>query len=152
MNTAISNVIGRVAAHKAATCGSRRVAIATLSSSVSGTPVRSTVAGIAPILSSHNAKVIKDSYIVELKDSAAASSQQVLQSHLAWLTSYIKQANARAPAFHDANRITNIYKHVMLGYGGRFEPAILELIRRSKDVESIERNAQMYLAETQHID
>ncbi|KAJ2582631.1 proteinase B, partial [Coemansia sp. RSA 1836] len=71
-------------------------------------------------------------------------------SHFAWLANNIHEANARAPAFKDANRINHIYKDAIVGYSGQFEPEILERIRHSSDVAYVEKDSVVYASETQN--
>ncbi|KAJ1900917.1 proteinase B [Coemansia sp. IMI 209127] len=124
------------------------VVVAALATAASGSPVRSTVVSTAPLLSSYDSESIQDNYIVVLKDSA--SGQQALQNHFTWLTSDIQDANARAPAFQDANRVNHVYRDALIGYAGKFEPAILDRIRRSEDVAYVEKDSTVYALETQH--
>ncbi|KAJ2637404.1 proteinase B, partial [Coemansia sp. RSA 1694] len=109
------------------------VVVAVFATAVAGSPMRSTVVSTAPLLASYDTEVIPDSYIVVFKDDVAPGNH-ALQSHFAWLANNIHEANARAPAFKDANRINHIYKDAIVGYSGQFEPEILERIRHSSDV------------------
>ncbi|KAJ1833926.1 proteinase B [Coemansia sp. RSA 2711] len=124
------------------------VVVAAIATAVAGSPVETRVVGAAPLLASYEAESIPDNYIVVLKESARPI-QQILDGHFSWLTADIQQANARAPAFQDANRVNHIYSDAMLGYAGRFEPEILERIRSSDDVEYVERDSVAYALDTQ---
>ncbi|KAJ2684500.1 proteinase B [Coemansia spiralis] len=101
---------------------------------------------MAPLLGSNHAEVVPDSYIVILKDNTK-SGQSLLQGHLAWLTSTIREANARAPPLKDANQIRHIYDEGIFGYSGKFEPEILERIRRSEVVAFVEKDATVHVPE-----
>lgn len=114
---------------------------------VSGNLVRTTVVGSAPLLASYDAETIPENYIVVFKDSTAPSKHQ-LQSHFAWLTSDIKHANARAPAYENANKIKHVYNDVLVGYAGQFEPEILQRIRHSEDVAYVEKDSMVYASDT----
>ncbi|KAJ1963026.1 proteinase B [Dipsacomyces acuminosporus] len=122
--------------------------VAVLATSVAASPMRPTVVGTAPLLASYDAEVIPDSYIVVFKDSVKPT-KELLQGHFTWLTHDIKEANARAPAYKDANRINHIYNEAIIGYAGQFEPEILERIRSSGDVAYVEKDSVVYASETQ---
>ncbi|KAJ2255325.1 proteinase B, partial [Coemansia sp. RSA 454] len=124
------------------------VVVAAIVTVVAGSPLTARVVGSAPLLASYEAETIPDSYIVVLKDGAR-SAQHVLDGHFSWLTTDINQANARAPAFRDSNRVNHIYSDTMVGYAGRFEPSVLERIRSSNDVEYVERDSIVYALDTQ---
>ncbi|KAJ2665879.1 proteinase B [Coemansia sp. RSA 1199] len=124
------------------------VVVAAIVTVVAGSPLTTRVVGSAPLLASYEAETIPDSYIVVLKDGAR-SAQHVLDGHFSWLTTDINQANARAPAFRDSNRVNHIYSDTMVGYAGRFEPAVLERIRSSSDVDYVERDSVVYALDTQ---
>ncbi|KAI9503911.1 peptidase S8/S53 domain-containing protein [Coemansia spiralis] len=125
------------------------VVVAAIAGTVAGSPVRSTVVGTAPLLSGYDAESIPDNYIVVLKD-AAAPGKQALQAHFAWLTNDIHEANARAPAFQDANAINHVYSDAIVGYAGKFEQSILDRIRKSDDVAYVEKDSVVYALETQN--
>ncbi|KAJ1729942.1 proteinase B [Coemansia biformis] len=114
-----------------------------------GSPLDARAVPAAPLLGDYNTEVIADSYIVVMKD-ARKPAKNVLDGHFAWLTADIAQANARAPAARDANRIDHVYRDALVGYAGQFEPEILERIRASGDVAYVERDSVVYALETQH--
>ncbi|KAJ2473898.1 proteinase B [Coemansia sp. RSA 2322] len=124
------------------------VVVAAFASAAVGSPMRSTVVGTAPLLASYDAEVIPDSYIVVFKDDVKPG-KQTLQNHFAWLTSDIQEANARAPAFRDANRIKHIYSDAIVGYAGQFEPEILDRIRHSDEVAYVEKDSVVYASDIQ---
>ncbi|KAJ2773418.1 proteinase B [Coemansia linderi] len=101
---------------------------------------------MAPLWGDNHAEVVPNSYIVILKDNTK-SGQSLLQGHLAWLTSTIREANARAPSLKDANQIRHIYDEGIFGYSGKFEPEILERIRRSEVVAFVEKDATVHVPE-----
>ncbi|KAJ2043193.1 proteinase B [Coemansia sp. S16] len=125
------------------------VVVAVLATATAGSPMRNTVVSTAPLLASYDTEVIPDSYIVVFKDDVKPG-QHTLQSHFAWLTNNIHEANARAPSFKDANRINHIYKDGVVGYSGQFEPEILERIRHSEEVAYVEKDSVVYASETQN--
>ncbi|KAJ2747178.1 proteinase B, partial [Coemansia sp. BCRC 34490] len=124
------------------------IVVAAIANSVAGGPLSNTALRVAPLLSSVDADNIADNYIVVLKGSAALG-QQALQNHFAWLTSDIQQANARAPAFQDANKVNHIYRDTIVGYSGKFEAEILDRIRQSDDVAHVERDTTVYALDTE---
>ncbi|KAJ1734312.1 proteinase B [Coemansia sp. Benny D160-2] len=124
------------------------IVVAAIANSVAGGPLSNTALRVAPLLSSVDAENIADNYIVVLKGSAALG-QQALQNHFAWLTSDIQQANARAPAFQDANKVNHIYRDTIVGYSGKFEAEILDRIRQSDDVAHVERDTTVYALDTE---
>ncbi|KAJ2852738.1 proteinase B [Coemansia brasiliensis] len=124
------------------------VVVAAIATVVSGSPLYPRVVGDAPLLASYEAENIPDNYIVVLKDSSKPV-KQILDGHFSWLTTDIQEANARAPSSHDANRVNHIYSDAMVGYAGRFEPEILDRIRKSDDVDYVERDSVVYALETQ---
>ncbi|KAJ1947916.1 proteinase B [Kickxella alabastrina] len=124
------------------------VFVAVIAAVVAGNPMRSSVIGIAPLLASSEAEVIPDKYIVVFKDSVRPGRAS-LQSHFAWLTNNINEANARAPAYRDANKIEHIYQDALVGYSGKFEPEILDRIRQSNEVAYVEKDSVVYALETQ---
>ncbi|KAJ2225522.1 proteinase B [Coemansia sp. RSA 1722] len=124
------------------------VFVAVVASVVAGSPVRSTVVGTAPLLASYDAEVIPDNYIVVFKDHIKPGKQS-LQGHFSWLTSSIQEANARAPAYKDSNKINHIYQDALVGYAGQFEPEILDRIRHSDEVAYVEKDSVVYALDTQ---
>ncbi|KAJ2725464.1 proteinase B [Coemansia sp. Benny D115] len=125
------------------------VVVAVMATVVAGSPVRSTVVTTAPLLASYDAETIPDSYIVVFKDHVKPGKES-LQNHFTWLTSNINEANARAPAYKDANKVNHIYQDALVGYAGQFEPEILERIRHSDEVAYVERDSVAYALDTQN--
>ncbi|KAJ1644015.1 proteinase B [Coemansia asiatica] len=123
--------------------------VAIVAGIVSGSPVRSTVVGTAPLLASYDAEVVPDSYIVVFKDHIKPGKHS-LQSHFSWLTSSIQEANARAPAYKDANKINHVYQDALVGYAGQFEPEILDRIRQADEVAYVEKDSVVYALDTQN--
>ncbi|KAI8323136.1 serine protease 1 [Martensiomyces pterosporus] len=123
--------------------------VAVLAASVAASPMRSTAVSAAPLLASYDSEVIPDSYIVVFKDTVKPGKES-LQSHFTWLTSNIAEANARAPAYKDANKINHIYNEAIIGYAGQFEPEILERIRQSSDIAYVEKDSVVYASDTQN--
>ncbi|KAJ1679119.1 proteinase B [Spiromyces aspiralis] len=98
------------------------------------------------LLSSTNADVIDDHYIVVFKDGVKPEAE-TFRSHFAWLTNFITLANTRDG--NDFNTITHIYENAVLGYAGRFKKEVLEHIRRSDDIAFIEKDSVMYASEVE---
>ncbi|KAJ2809183.1 proteinase B [Coemansia guatemalensis] len=124
------------------------VFVAAVATAVVGSPLDTRVVATAPLLGSYDIEGIPDNYIVVMKDSARPS-KQVLDGHFSWLTTDIEQANARAPAYRDANRISHVYSDAIVGYAGQFEPNVLDRIRASNDVAYVERDSIVYALDTQ---
>ncbi|ORY04518.1 hypothetical protein K493DRAFT_311363 [Basidiobolus meristosporus CBS 931.73] len=98
----------------------------------------------APIISSLDAEVIPNSYIVVLK----SGSRNSLLSHQAWLTSMLQISNADSQA--EANQIKHIYDaDGFRGYSGRFHEDVIERIREMDDVAYIEADSMVYASELQ---
>ncbi|PIA19209.1 hypothetical protein COEREDRAFT_79167 [Coemansia reversa NRRL 1564] len=124
------------------------VFVAAVATVVVGSPLNTRVVNSAPLLGSYGIENIQDNYIIVMKDSARPS-KQVLDGHFSWLTTDIEQANARAPAYRDANRINHVYSDAIVGYAGQFEPDVLDRIRGSSDVAYVERDSMAYALDTQ---
>ncbi|KAJ2084158.1 proteinase B [Coemansia sp. RSA 988] len=124
------------------------VIVAAVTTVVAGSPLNTRVVATAPLLGSYDIESIPDNYIVVMKDSARPS-KQVLDGHFSWLTTNIEQANTRAPAYRDANRISHVYSDAIVGYAGQFEPEVLDRIRGSSDVAYVERDSMVYALDTQ---
>ncbi|KAJ1850138.1 proteinase B [Coemansia sp. RSA 2703] len=125
------------------------VFVAVVAGMVAGSPIRSTVVGTAPLLASYDSEVVPDNYIVVFKDHIKPG-KHALQSHFAWLTNSIQEANARAPAYKDANKVNHIYQDALVGYAGQFEPEVLDRIRESEDVAYVERDSVVYALDVQN--
>jgi len=98
----------------------------------------------APLISSLDADVIPDSYIVVFKKDAPASS---LMNHFTRLNSLIDLANIRG---NDENELKHVYNMEKLkGYAGKFSPNVLEKIRESEDVAYVEKDSVVYTTELQ---
>ncbi|KAJ1944412.1 proteinase B, partial [Linderina macrospora] len=112
-------------------------------------PLGLTVDSAAPLLASYESEVIPDSYIVVFKDNVAPR-KQAFQSHFTWLANDIQAANARSPLNHEANKISHVYEDAIVGYSGRFQPEILERIRKSPDVAYVEKDSMVYASDIEH--
>jgi len=98
---------------------------------------------LAPLISSSNADVVPDSYIVVFKDGVRAND------HSAWASSLHKR-DLTANGMWD--NIASGVKHVydmgsFQGLAGRFRPDVLDEIRKNPDVEYIERDQLVYASD-----
>ncbi|KAF9130839.1 serine protease [Mortierella sp. 14UC] len=98
---------------------------------------------LAPLISSSNADVVPDSYIIVFKDGVRAND------HSAWATSLHKR-DLSANGIWD--NIASGVKHVydmgsFQGLAGRFRPDVLDEIRKNPDVDYIERDQLVYASE-----
>lgn len=101
---------------------------------VTAVPVLQTSEGLAPLLSSIDAEVIADSYIVVLKKNLPASR---LDSHRKWIRA-IHEDSIPLKDLVDSDIASGI-KHTydtpnLKGYSGKFSEHVLERIRASKEV------------------
>ncbi|KAF7726346.1 serine protease [Apophysomyces ossiformis] len=89
---------------------------------------------------------IADSYIIMLKNNL---SPQDLANHATWIKSTVERTDR--PWFLDSrNGIEHVYDTPYIkGYSGRFDDAIIRLIRSSPDVAYIERDSMVYANELQ---
>ncbi|KAF9091121.1 serine protease [Mortierella sp. GBA35] len=98
---------------------------------------------LAPVISSFNADVVPDSYIVVFKDGVRA------KDHSAWASDLHKR-DLSANGIWD--NIASGVKHVydmgsFQGFAGRFRPDVLDEIRKNPDVDYIERDQLVYASE-----
>jgi cerevisin len=104
----------------------------------------------APILSSSNAEVIPNSYIIKFKDHVTESSAS---DHHSWVQDIHSskedermdlKKRGQLPLVDDVFRgLKHTYKvgqHFM-GYSGHFDESVIEEVRRHPDVEYIERDS-----------
>ncbi|KAK9763266.1 proteinase B [Basidiobolus ranarum] len=100
----------------------------------------------APIISSLDAEIIPNSYIVVLKDT----SRDSLLNHQAWLTSFLQVANVNSQSDVEVNQIKHIYDaDGFRGYAGRFQSEVVERIREMDDVAYIEADSMVYISDLQ---
>ncbi|KAG0266279.1 serine protease [Linnemannia exigua] len=98
---------------------------------------------LAPLISSSNADVVPDSYIVVFKDGVRAND------HSAWASTLHKR-DLTANGMWD--NIASGVKHVydmgsFQGLAGRFRPDVLDEIRKNPDVDYIERDQLVYASD-----
>lgn len=111
----------------------------------------------APLVSSTDADVLPDSYIVVLKDNLP---EHVQAAHHLWLTSFVPDFtdNARQRVHHrhstdpydqwpgfPSSHIRHVYNGNFKGYAGKFSERVLERIRESEEVAYIERDQMVYI-------
>ncbi|KAG0240124.1 serine protease 1 [Mortierella sp. GBAus27b] len=98
---------------------------------------------LAPVVSSMNADVVPDSYLVVFKDGMRA------EEHSSWVHDLHKR-DLHANGFWDS--FTSGIKHVydmdnFQGLSGRFRPDVLDEIRKNPAVDYIERDQIVYASE-----
>ncbi|KAL1925091.1 uncharacterized protein VTP21DRAFT_4745 [Calcarisporiella thermophila] len=104
---------------------------------------------VAPLLSSEASEPVADSYIVVFKDKV---DNYRITAHHNWIRS-IHDDDPLTKALADqgiASGIRHTYSFKNLkGYAGQFSKDTLEKIRRSEDVEYVERDSMVYTNELQ---
>ncbi|KAK3298420.1 subtilisin serine protease [Chaetomium fimeti] len=104
----------------------------------------------APILSSSNAEVVPNSYIIKFKKHVDESSASAHQSWLQEVHTFRETERAdlkkrgQMPLADDVFRgLKHTYKigKGFLGYSGHFDEEVIEQVRRHPDVEYIERDS-----------
>lgn len=128
-----------------------------LAATAAAAPTVSTIHGdAAPILSSTNAEVIPNSYIIKFKshvsDSSASNHHSWIQKiHASKEDERIElRKRGQMPLVDDVFRgLKHTYKvgeHFM-GYSGHFDDSVIEEVRRHPDVEYIERDSIVHTME-----
>ncbi|KAI9321726.1 peptidase S8/S53 domain-containing protein [Dichotomocladium elegans] len=101
---------------------------------------------IAPLYKSPDGEIIRDSYIVVLKD------QVDHMAHCGWVNRLAKR-DAPLVDYLDRDAMLGVqktYEHgTWRGYAGRFSDKTLEAIRRSPEVAYVEHDMTMYASELQ---
>ncbi|RUS17373.1 peptidase S8/S53 domain-containing protein [Endogone sp. FLAS-F59071] len=105
--------------------------------------------GLAPLLSSIDAEVIADSYIIVLKKDLPADR---LDSHRKWIRA-VHEDSIPLKDLVDSDIAAGI-KHTydtpnLKGYSGKFSEHVLERIRASEEVAYVERDSIVYASELQ---
>ncbi|KAF8924225.1 serine protease [Dissophora ornata] len=108
---------------------------------------------MAPVISSIEAEVVPDSYIVVFKSGVSVSD------HAAWVRDISFRDTVRNDASDDdddslGDGIASGVRHVydmgeFQGLAGRFRPDVLDEIRRHPDVDYIERDQVVYVSDVQ---
>lgn len=108
----------------------------------------------APVLSSTNAKELKDSYIVVFKKHVNSASATAHQSWVQDLHQTVETKKMRKRSqFTFKNDVFDGLKHTydiagsLLGYSGRFDEEVIEQVRRHPDVEFIEKDSEVHTME-----
>ncbi|KAG5455659.1 MAG: peptidase S8/S53 domain-containing protein [Olpidium bornovanus] len=106
----------------------------------------------APLVSSTNAEELEDRYIVVLKDAGTDGN-----AHHDWQETFVpdfteqgREAREMVRASIEWNgiarsHINHIYTGSFRGYAGRFEPDVVERIRRSHEVAYVERDQVVHV-------
>ncbi|CAG8812836.1 4734_t:CDS:2, partial [Racocetra persica] len=97
---------------------------------------------LAPLLSSRNAEVIPDQYIVVFKDQLP---KERVEYHHNCIRSFVEEENTKLAKRGILDKlihgITHIYDlKVLKGYAGKFTKEVLNKIRQSDEVAWVERD------------
>ncbi|KAG1219807.1 hypothetical protein G6F35_007185 [Rhizopus arrhizus] len=105
---------------------------------------------VAPLYVPAESETVSDSYIIMLKNHLTAEQ---VQDHAEWISSMVSTNDYHTGDFLDTSFNEGI-KHVyeipnLKGYAGRFDKKVLDAIRRSKEVEFVEKDSIVYASELQ---
>lgn len=112
--------------------------------------------GVAPVLSSTNAAEVPDSYIVVLKKDATLESALAHQSWVQSLhtaSSELTKTELRKRSLTDDFSTLGGLKHTysipgsFMGYSGHFHEDVIEQVRRSPEVDYIEKDSEVHTME-----
>ncbi|CDS05321.1 hypothetical protein LRAMOSA07850 [Lichtheimia ramosa] len=99
---------------------------------------------LAPLYRSSDTEIIKDSYIIVLKDHVDT------HAHCHWVTNFSKKKRSVDELEDMEMGIRQTYhQNGWKGYAGRFSPTMIQQIRSSPEVAYVEHDSMMYASELQ---
>ncbi|OLY78657.1 Subtilisin-like protease [Smittium mucronatum] len=98
----------------------------------------------APLISAPNGTFVPNQYIVVLKNAVTPEGIE-FKNHMQSLKGLISE---KSSDLH-SNKIIHVYKQGLVGYSGYFDNVVLNSIRKSKEVDYIEKDQIVSVADTQ---